>query len=335
MSWIITAPDDLHTHLRQGSLGLKYAQDARNAGWKRVLAMPNTLPPLIEGGQITQYKKEMEKAAPGLELIVPFKIQESMGSKEIKALKSKGVIVGKYYPAGSTTNSQDGVSHYKSLFPLFEAMEEQNMVLSIHGEDPSAYSLDREAAFLPRLEEIHRTFPKLRIVLEHVSSRSGIEGVLEMGPQVAGGITIHHLLFTLDDLIGGNLSPHFFCKPILKSPEDRRSIQKAALSGNPKFFFGSDSAPHLLEDKQKDQGHPGVYSMPVSLSLLAEFFTNHGKRDALEPFISHFGADFYQIPRNQGKIEIHQEPWEVPEDYHGTRPLLAGHKMTWKARNLD
>jgi dihydroorotase len=317
MEWTITAPDDWHSHLRQDAQGEDYARDAYQGGFDRVLAMPNTIPPLTTGKQINDYISRLEGAAPGLKLVVPFKILEKMTKREIRALKKAGVICGKYYPAGATTNSEDGASSFKSLYPVFEVMQEEGMLLLMHGEVPSAFSPDREAAFIPLLEDAHRTFPALRMILEHVSSKSGIQAVKDLGENVRGTLTIHHLLFTLDDVIGGNLDPHFFCKPILKSPEDRREIQKAALESQGKFFFGSDSAPHIIAHKERYLGSPGIYSMPVTLPLLAEFFIRHGKQDRLEAFVSHYGADFYGLPRNPGTVTLVKENWTIPEEYHG------------------
>jgi dihydroorotase len=330
LEWTITAPDDWHTHLRQEEEGEEYARDAYKGGYARVLAMPNTLPPLTTGKQIQQYRDRLEKAAPGLTLIVPFKILEKMTKRDIRNLRKSGVICGKYYPAGATTNSEDGSSSFKSLYRVFEAMEEEGMLLLMHGEVPSAFSPDREAAFIPHLEDAHKKFPDLKMILEHVSSKSGIQAVKDLGENVRGTITVHHLLFTLDDVIGGNLDPHFFCKPILKSPEDRREIQKAALESQGKFFFGSDSAPHPVANKERYQGSPGIYSMPVTLPLLADFFTRHGRQDRLEAFVSHYGADFYGLSRNEKTVTLVKENWTIPEEYHGVRPLLAGHELSWK-----
>ncbi|NNM66902.1 MAG: dihydroorotase, partial [Spirochaetales bacterium] len=195
---------------------------------------------------------------------------------------------------------------------------------------PSAFSMDREAAFLTGFRALRRRFPRLRIVLEHVSTADGILAVLEAGPRTAATITAHHLTYTFDDLAGGSLKPHLFCKPLLKRPSDRQALREAAFSGNPAFFFGSDSAPHVRTDKESALCSAGCYTMPVSLPMLADLFDNAGRLERLEPFVSHFGADFYGLPRNKRKIVLERRPWVVPESYHGVVTPNAGQTVAWQ-----
>lgn len=329
-SLTLRRPDDFHVHLRQGAVCSNYARDALKAGWARVLVMPNTVPPITDDSALVGYRRVIETAAPGLKALMTFQILPNHDLEALKRLKAVGAVAGKLYPDGVTTNANTGIRSLEAIYPVLEHMQELGLVLCIHGEDPAAPLMEREARFLKHLKTLQRLFPTLRIVLEHISTRQGIEAVLEAGPNVAGTITVHHLLYTLDDLAGGLLNPHLFCKPVLKTPADRKAIQEAALSGNPKFFFGSDSAPHPREDKEGSLVRAGIYSMPVSLSLLTQFFEERGCLHRLEPFVSQFGAEFYGLPLNSGTITMEKEHWTVSRLYHNTVPLRAGETLTWR-----
>jgi len=331
---VIRRPDDFHVHLRQGAACSDYSRDALKAGWARVLVMPNTVPPITEPVGLRNYQRNIESAAPGLIPLMTFQIRPEHNEEVIFQLKNAGAIAGKLYPDGVTTNSDTGIRDLRMIYPALEAMEKVGLVMCIHGEEPGAPLMEREERFLKHLKTLQRDFPKLKIVLEHVSSQKGIQAVLDSSSNVAGTITIHHLLFTLDDLAGGKLNPHLFCKPILKSPKDRQAIQEAALSGNPKFFFGSDSAPHPRAEKEGVTAKAGIYTMPVSLSLLVQFFEERGALDRLEPFVSQFGAEFYGLPLNSGKIRLEKEFWTVSKLYHNAVPLMAGERLPWRLASL-
>jgi len=322
-------PDDFHVHLRQGADCGNFARDAVKAGFGRVLVMPNTLPPIVSAPALSAYRREIEVAAPGLKALMTFKVRPDLDLGALVALKQAGAVAGKLYPEGVTTNSEDGIRRLEDGYPVFALMEELGLVLCLHGEHPEAFSLDREAAFVKGLKGLRAAFPTLRIVLEHVSSAAGIDAVLEDGPLMAATLTIQHLLYTLDDMVGGKFDPHLFCKPLLKRPEDRMRLVEAALSGDPKFFFGSDSAPHTREHKEAALCSAGCYTMPVSLSLLLEFYEHHGALGRLEPFVSRFGSEFYGLPHNQGTITFTKEPWTVSKLYHGVVPLKAGATLPW------
>lgn len=327
---VLRQPDDFHVHLRQGQVCGDYARDAQKAGFARVLVMPNTLPPVADAKGAAGYRRQIEVAAPGLQALMTFKLLPHLDRQGLQEMKEAGVVAGKLYPEGVTTHSEDGFAKIKDAYPLFGLMEELGLVLCIHGEEPTAFSLDRESAFLPQLKAIHKTFPRLRIVLEHVSTAKGLDTVRELGPTVAGTITIHHMLYTLDDMLGGPFKPHLFCKPLVKRPEDRLALQQAALEGSPKFFFGSDSAPHTREHKEACLCSAGVYTMPVSLSLLAQFFESAGALGKLENFTSRWGAEFYGLPLNPGTITLKKDPWTVSKLYHGVVPLMAGETLAWR-----
>lgn len=327
---VIRRPDDFHVHLRQGAACSEYAKDAARAGWARVLVMPNTLPPVIDAFGLRNYQRTIESAAPSLKPLMTFQILPSHTEEDIRQLKHAGAIAGKLYPDGVTTNSDTGIRDLKVLFPVLNAMQQHGLVLCIHGEDPAAPLMEREARFLKHLKTLQSEFPNLKIVLEHVSSQKGVQAVLESGPRVAATVTLHHLLYTTDDLAGHLLNPHLYCKPILKSPADRKAIQEVVLSGNAKFFFGSDSAPHPREHKEGPLCKAGIYTMPVSLPVLAQFFEEQGVLNLLEPFVSQFGAEFYGLPLNSGTIRLEKEPFAVSKMYHNTVPLMAGERLPWR-----
>lgn len=325
----ITKPDDFHVHLRQGEL-LKMSINHCSQSFSRALVMPNTIPPLASVETINSYRDEMKDLAPGFTPLMTFKLLKSLQKKDIPEIKNGGAVAGKFYPAGSTTNSSDGIKNWREISGLLNCMSENKLVLCIHGEDPSVFSLDREKVFIPQILEIAGKFPQLKIVFEHLSSKEGVEAV-ENGPDnLYGTITVQHLLLTLDDIIGGSLDPHCFCKPVLKTPEDRRAIERVVLESNKKFFFGSDSAPHLITNKESSKGSAGCYTSPVALPLLADFFDRHDKMELLERFVSRYGADFYGLKYNSEKIRLIKEGWKVPEEYSGVRPLFAGKEISWK-----
>jgi len=322
-------PDDFHVHLRQGAACDDFARDALKAGFARVLVMPNTLPPIDSAWRLEDYRRQIESAAPGLTALMTFKIRPVLDRPAVTALQRAGALAGKLYPEGVTTNSEDGVRRLEDAYGVFALMEELGLVLCLHGEHPDAFSLDREAAFVKGLPALRAAFPRLRIVLEHVSSVAGLDAVLADGPLTSATLTAHHLLFTLDDLAGGKLDPHLFCKPLLKRPEDRSRLVDAAVSGDPKFFFGSDSAPHSRDQKEAALCSAGCYTMPVSLALLASLFEERGVVDRLEAFVSRFGAEFYQLPLNAGTIILKKQLWAVPATYHGVVPVKAGATLAW------
>lgn len=326
-------PDDFHVHLRQGTLLENYAKTvAREFG--RVLVMPNTVPPIADAERIAEYSRQIRSAAPSLELLMTFKLNARMSAEDLAQMQRAGAVAGKYYPAGVTTNSEDGVSDFESIFPVAAEMEKLGIVLCVHGEEPAAFCLDREKIFIDRVRILAEKFPRLRIVFEHLSTKAAVDAVLNMPENVAATITVHHLLHTLDDIVGASLSPHHFCKPLPKRPEDREALRAAAFSGNPKFFFGSDSAPHAKEKKECCCGAAGVYSAPVALPALIQIFEEAGHLDRLADFVGGFGADFYRIPRPQKKAVYVEEPWTVPESVDGAVPLFAGKTLKWKKREV-
>lgn len=328
---VFPRPDDFHVHLRQGEGLAAYARrEARSFG--RALVMPNTLPPLSSPESLASYCAAILEATAGLPFVplLSFKLLPGMTRQAVLACAAAGALVGKYYPAGATTNAQDGIREPREIAEALAAMEEADLILSIHGEDPEAPALEREAAFLPVAEGILAAYPRLRLILEHLSSKEGLAFVQEGPERLAGTLTAHHLLLSLDDLLGEGLEAHLFCKPVLKPRSHRDALRAAAFSGQPRLFFGSDSAPHPRAKKESGRAPAGIYSAPTGLPALAGLFAQAGALERLEPFLCARGADFYRLPRPSGRLTLIEEAWTVPAEIDGCVPLLAGQTLAWK-----
>ncbi len=330
MEMTIRMPDDMHLHLRQGRT-LKQVLPWTANQFARAVIMPNTIPPITTSRLLEDYRDEIKQADPDFEPIMTFKLMTDMNSAEIRELKKAGAVAGKLYPQGSTTNAEDGPSEITELYPVFEAMQENGLVLCLHAEDPQIAVLEREQAFLPVIGKIAESFPDLKIVVEHVSTKEAVEFVKNTGENIAATVTLHHLLFTLDDLIGGKLEADLFCKPVVKQAADRESLRQAVFSGNRKFFFGSDSAPHS-RIKKLEEGAAGIFSAPVIMPALAALFEENRKLNLLDNFVSGFGADFYGLPKNKKLLVLEKQISEVPETVGETVPLFAGRILDWRIR---
>ncbi|MDR2583806.1 MAG: dihydroorotase [Fibromonadaceae bacterium] len=324
-------PDDFHIHLRQGKDLADYAKSAAQQ-FGRILAMPNTEPPINSPEAVKKYKEEILAAAPNLEVLLTFKLNKNYTEQEIMEMKKNSAVAAKYYPLGVTTNSQDGISKIEDIYPTIELLEKLDLVLCLHGEEPEAFCLDREKEFLKHLEKLSKTFQNLRIVLEHVSSADAVEFVKNLPQNVAATVTVHHLILTLNDIVGDSLCPQNFCKPLPKFPKDKAAVREAVFSGNKKFFLGTDSAPHSLEKKACLCGAAGVYSAPVAIPILIEEFENENKLNLLSDFVAGYGADFYKIPRQTKKVAYAKEEWQIPKTIDGAVPLRAGQTLKWKAK---
>lgn len=326
----IRRPDDFHLHLRQGEM-LKAVAPYTAASFARALVMPNTLPPVATPEGLVAYRDEIRGAAPGLEPLMTFKLLPTMDPNAVPALKEAGAVAAKYYPAGATTNAEDGIRNPQEAYDLFSALQEAGLVLCVHAEDPDAPVFEREEAFLPHIRRIAREFPRLKIVVEHLSSRAAAEAVKDLPASVAATITAHHLAFTAEEMLGGRLDSRLFCKPIVKFDSDRKALVEAATSASGRFFFGSDSAPHAPEAKAG--GAAGSFTAPLALSLLTRVFEEAGKLDALEVFTSRFGAEFYGLPLNRGEILLEKRAWRVPAETGGVVPVCAGEELAWSFRD--
>lgn len=340
----IRRPDDFHAHFRTGEM-LTAVLPLTAAHFARAIAMPNLKDPVLTAADAARYEEEimlnlMMTTGPDAPRIKEFKplmtiqITESTTPEMIREARAIGVLAGKVYPRGRTTNSDNGVLDYKKLAPVYQAMSDCGMRLLLHGEspDPESEVLDREHDFLETLEWISANFPNLMIVLEHVTTKAAVECVMALPYNVAATITVHHLLITLDDVIGDKLQPHLFCKPVAKRREDQKALIAAATSGNPKFFLGTDSAPHPRSDKECSACSAGVFSAPVALAALAEVFDIADALDKLEDFVSRFGAEHYNLPLNEGTITLVKQSWKVPAVYGTVVPLLAGEEVEWRVQ---
>lgn len=334
----IRRPDDFHVHFRRGLL-LEQVVGFTARVFGRALVMPNTTLNILTAEDAADYEAEIRAATAGTGFapLMTIRLVPETTTDMIRAAAKAGVVVGKLY-VGITTGSDAGVSDVRTFAEVFAEMERCGMVLSLHGEVPSAFCLDREAAFLPELAWVAETFPTFRIVLEHVTTDDAVRAVMDLPETVAATITAHHLRLTLDDVLGNKLRPHNYCMPIAKRPEDRAALQRAAVSGTPKFFFGSDTAPHRQEDKECAEGCAGCFTAPVALPLLIQVFEELGALERLEPFVSEFGARFYGLPPNEGTITLVREPWAVPSRYYDTHgvlpvPWLAGQFLDWQIKS--
>jgi dihydroorotase len=336
----IIRPDDWHVHLRDQL----YLQDTVNATAKhfsRALAMPNLIPPLTTVEDILAYRKRiLAVAIYEFNPYMTFYLNESVTAESLIEAKKYPFILGaKLYPAGVTTNSQDGVASIQALFPLFAVMEKNSLVLQIHGEDPDCDIFEREEVFLQNtLPTIITAFPKLRIVLEHISTKEAVNFIKAAPAHVSATITPQHLLYTRNDLLSGGIKPHYYCLPILKQEADKQALREVVISGNPKFFAGTDSAPHSVDNKQSACGCAGIYSAPFAVSMYAQVFHELDCIDKLEPFLSFFGAEFYQLPRNTTKITLIEKKSYIPNTLSLGKdtviPIGAGSLVDWSIDGL-
>lgn len=334
-SLTIRTPDDFHVHLRQGDL-LRAVLPWTVGQFRRALVMPNTNPPVRTADDVERYRAEIRAAIhsdglPVFEPLMSIALTDVTTPEEIRAAYDAGAIAAKLYPRGVTTNSDHGVRDPMTLRPVYAAMADVGMVLCLHGEAVDANVIMAETQFLHVLPRLAADFPVLRMVLEHASTAAAVDVVRTLPRNVAATITVHHLVLTLADVVGARCQPHHFCKPIAKTPDDRAALLHAAMDGNPKFFLGTDSAPHLRIAKESASAPAGVFSAPVALSLLVEIFEEYGAMEQLEDFVSSFGADFYDLPRNPEVITFRRASWLVPEEAGGVVPFRAGMELAWSA----
>ncbi|OGL66322.1 hypothetical protein A3B21_04040 [Candidatus Uhrbacteria bacterium RIFCSPLOWO2_01_FULL_47_24] len=332
MELTIRKPDDFHVHLRDGEM-LATVLPYTAKQFARALIMPNLKPEAIRTAQdLISYRARILAQGTDLTPLMTIKITDETTPDSVSESFQDGAIAGKVYPTGSTTNAEDGVSDFGKLRPVFEEMEALGMVLCLHGEIPDVFCFYRETTFLSVLYWLTEQFPELKIVVEHITGEEIGTEIEKLPSTVAATITAHHLVLTLDHVLGGKFKPHNFCKPIPKRPQDLMWLMQAATSGNPKFFFGSDSAPHPREKKECAEGEAGVFTAPVVLAILAQQFEAFYRLERLENFVSRFGAQFYGLPLNNGTLTLVKEPWQVPEEIGGVVPLKAGEMLEWQVK---
>jgi dihydroorotase len=336
----ITRPDDWHLHLRDGDvLADALAHTARC--FARAIVMPNLKPPVVDTAKALAYRRRiLDALAPGSDFqpLMTLYLTDETTPEEIATAKASGhVFACKLYPAGATTNSENGVTDPVGCYPVFEAMQREGLPLLVHGEvtDDHVDIFDREQRFIEeRLAPIVREFPALKVVFEHVTTAEAVDFV-RAGPATLGAtITPHHLLYNRNAMLAGGIRPHLYCLPVLKRERHRVALVSAATGGHPRFFLGTDSAPHPIGDKETACGCAGAFSAHAAIELYAEVFEQAGALDRLEGFASHHGADFYGLPRNEGTIRLRRESWSVPPSYpfgaSRVVPLRARETVSWR-----
>mmetsp|Transcript_20541 Transcript_20541/g.44891 ORF Transcript_20541/g.44891 Transcript_20541/m.44891 type:complete len:350 (+) Transcript_20541:86-1135(+) len=340
----IVAPDDFHHHFRDDPY-LEHTVPFAAQSFRRVLAMPNLVPPVTTVEAALAYRDRILARVPPdaknrFEPLMTLYLTDRTSPEEIRKAKATGHIPAvKLYPAGATTNSDFGVTDYERVAPALAAMEEVGMLLLIHGEstDQAVDVFEREQSFYTTvMPMLVSRFPRLRIVCEHITSAFAADWVEKQGPNIAATITAHHLLHNRNALFKGGLQPHYYCLPILKTEPDRQKLLECATSGSPKFFLGTDSAPHTVARKECSCGCAGCFTAHAAVEFVAEAFESMGKLDMLEGFVSLKGAQFYGIPLSQERRVLERCEWTVPDGYpfgsETVRPLRAGGTVAWRLR---
>ncbi len=336
----LTRPDDWHLHLRDGE-ALRAVVGASAAQFARAIVMPNLRPPVLTVDDARSYRQRIVERLPeGVRftpLMTLYLTDRTPAHEILRARDGDCVHAVKLYPAGATTNSDDGVTDLRRTWPALDAMQATGMPLLVHGEvtDPEVDVFDREAVFIDRvLIPLRRDFPALRVVFEHVTTREAVQYVEHAEGDIGATITPQHLLYDRNAIFAGGLRPHRYCLPVLKRETHRRALVGAATGGNPRFFLGTDSAPHARPLKEHACGCAGCYSAPHALESYAAAFEAAGALDRLEAFASFHGADFYRLPRNAGHVELRRERWTVPDSLpfgaDSVVPLAAGETLGWK-----
>ena len=336
-SLTITRPDDWHLHLRDAEMLAAVLPDTARR-FARAIVMPNLRPPVRTVADAAAYRERILAALPAgmaFEPLMTLYLTDNTSPDEIVAARASGFVQAvKYYPAGATTNSDSGVTDIRRVDAALEAMQEVGLPLLLHGEvtEPGIDVFDREAVFIERiLAPLLQRLPRLRVVLEHITTRQAAEFVAAAPAHVGATITVHHLLYNRNAMFQGGIRPHYYCLPVLKREGHREALVAAATGGDPKFFLGTDSAPHVTAAKETACGCAGIYTAHAAIELYAEVFEAAGALDRLEGFASHFGPDFYGLPRNTDTITLRRESHTVPERHPGgVTPLRAGETLAWR-----
>jgi dihydroorotase len=302
--------------------------------------MPNLKPPVTTAAQAAAYRDRIRAHVPAgqhFEPLMTLYLTDNLPPEEIRRAREAGVVALKLYPAGATTNSDAGVTDILKTYATLEAMQKEGLLLLVHGEVTSSDIdlFDREAVFIEQqLIPLRRDFPGLKIVMEHITTREAAQYVAQAGSLTAATITAHHLLYNRNAIFTGGIRPHYYCLPVLKRETHRQALVQAATSASPRFFLGTDSAPHPAHLKEHATGCAGCYTAPAAMELYAQAFEAAGALDKLEGFASHFGADFYGLPRNTATLTLQRQPWQLPETYPfgqaQIKPLGGGETLAWK-----
>jgi dihydroorotase len=343
----ILRPDDWHLHLRDGA-ALALTVNASARAFRRAIVMPNLKPPVTTTAAAIAYRERilaaLEPTMPrNFEPLMTLYLTDETPAQEIARARESGLVHAvKLYPAGATTNSDSGVTDVRRVRAVLAEMERQSMPLLVHGEvtDAEIDVFDREKVFIDRvLQPLMADFPALRIVFEHITTADAVAFVRDGPDTLAATITPHHLLYNRNHMLAGNIRPHFFCLPVLKRSSHQQALLDAACSGSPRFFLGSDSAPHARGAKECASGCAGIYSAHAALEVYTEVFESRGALDQLEAFASCNGPDFYRLPRNTGRIRLRRETWTVPSSMtigaEQLIPMLAGEPVAWRIAGVD
>ena len=335
----LTRPDDWHLHVRDGA-ALNVVVPHTAMQFARAIIMPNLKPPVTTAEQALAYKQRILAAVPAgvaFEPLMTLYLTDNLAPAEIARAKAAGVVACKLYPAGATTNSDAGVTDLRKIYPVLEAMQREGVLLLVHGEVTSSDIdlFDREAVFIERhLAPLRRDFPELKIVMEHITTSEAVQYVKSADHHLAATLTVHHLLYNRNAIFTGGIRPHYYCLPVLKRETHRQALVQAAISGDPRFFLGTDSAPHPAHLKEHATGCAGCYTAHAAIEMYAEVFDQAGALDKLEGFASFFGADFYGLPRNTDRITLRRENWTPPESYAfgeaELKPLRSGESLPWR-----
>ena len=335
----IIKPDDMHLHLREGEI-LKYACKDTDKQFSRAIIMPNLEEPIKTVALAEKYYKEIKVNTnhSGFEPLMTLFFNNDLDEGEIKKVSDSKIMHGiKLYPSGVTTNSNDGINSIEKCFNIFSLMEKYDVPLLIHAEsnDKSIDIFDREKVFIDQhLRKIVGKFPDLRVVVEHISTKEAVDFVRSSSDKICATITPQHMLLDRNDLLSGGIKPHNYCLPILKRVEDRQAILKAAVSGSPKFFLGTDSAPHFRHQKESSCGCAGIYSAAYAMELYASVFESEKALDKLENFSSKYGADFYNLPYSKSIIKLIKKDFMIPTkitiENEEIIPLFAGQTVSWQ-----
>ena len=335
----LTRPDDWHLHVRDGD-ALRVVVPHTAAQFARAIIMPNLKPPVTTAEAALAYRQRILAAVPAgvdFEPLMTLYLTDNLAPEEISRAKAAGVVACKLYPAGATTNSDAGVTDVRKVYPVLEAMQREGLLLLVHGEvtDPSIDLFDREAVFIERvLAPLRADFPALKIVMEHITTADAAQYVAAADAHVAATITAHHLLYNRNAIFQGGIRPHYYCLPVLKRETHRQALVAAATSGSPKFFLGTDSAPHPAHLKEHAVGCAGCYTALSALEMYAKAFEDADALHRLEGFAAHFGADFYGLPRNTTQVRLVREAWTPPERLAfgeaELKPLDGGQSLDWR-----
>ncbi len=335
----LTRPDDWHLHVRDGA-ALATVVPHTAAQFGRAIIMPNLKPPVTTAAQAVDYARRIRRAVPAgvnFEPLMTLYLTDNLPAEEIRRAKGEGVVAVKLYPAGATTNSDAGVTDLRKTYKTLEAMQREGLLLLVHGEvtSPEIDLFDREAVFIDtQLIPLRRDFPELKIVFEHITTKEAAQYVGQADRFTAATVTAHHLLYNRNAIFTGGIRPHYYCLPVLKRETHRLALVEAATSGSPKFFLGTDSAPHPAELKEHATGCAGCYTAHAAMELYAEAFDAAGALDKLEAFASFNGADFYGLPCNTGTITLKRESWTPPESFAfgeaQLKPLRSGEALPWR-----